>query len=341
MAPVNGDKERVESEARVVSLSRRGGSGDPAKCAQPGDSCGHHHWLTRLVGDPAEFFSGAWSDRPLLHRGHPSQFNDVFNIDSLMTLVSMGVLSGDRITLIKSGMGLPAWMYSSHRRRIGGTVEMIADSAKLRQLMQSGYSLKILDAHEISEGTFRLCSGLQAELSHRVRAAVFFTPPGSYALRPHYDSHDVIVMQVHGQKDWRIYDRHADSPGIPKNVPVQVGQTPVLEARLLDGDTLYVPRGFVHNAVATEQPSIHVAVGIERATVADLVKYAVDKLSSYPEFSRELAPGFAVRPADMSALLADGAISLTRQLAAAPALVELMTAFCRDWAAYLGTDGNG
>ena len=62
------------------------------------------------------------------------------------------------------------------------------------------------------------CQQLAAELGHPVQANAYVTPPQSQGFDDHYDVHDVFVLQVEGEKRWRIHApvherRCATSPG--------------------------------------------------------------------------------------------------------------------------------
>jgi hypothetical protein len=98
----------------------------------------------------------------------------------------------------------------------------------------------------------------------------------------HYDTHDVIVLQVLGEKRWRLWPgqpvpqptRRTPWPGgiEPEGEPVAVTMRP--------GDTLYVPRGVMHDAAAQDgsEPSLHVTVGLLEPSFATVLRLALDLL---------------------------------------------------------------
>jgi NAD(P)-dependent dehydrogenase (short-subunit alcohol dehydrogenase family) len=47
---------------------------------------------------------------------------------------------------------------------------------------------------------------LAADLGHPTQVNAYITPPSSRGFSPHYDVHDVFVLQVAGEKHWRIHE---------------------------------------------------------------------------------------------------------------------------------------
>jgi ribosomal protein L16 Arg81 hydroxylase len=123
-----------------------------------------------------------------------------------------------------------------------------------------------------------LCNDLQTIFPH-VYANSYLTPPNGHAVKAHADDRDVLVVQIIGQKTWRVYKK------VPVQFPFekeQVGKNGVevppsiqtggfcfgQEIVLIPGDVLYIPRGFVHEATTETinsgsfMPSFHATVAI-------------------------------------------------------------------------------
>ena len=123
-----------------------------------------------------------------------------------------------------------------------------------------------------------LCNGLQKSFPH-VYANTYLTPPNGHAVEAHADDRDVLVIQILGQKTWKVYKK------VPVEFPFeneQVGKngldvpSSTLEGDLCfgrelvlnPGDVLYMPRGFVHEATTETQqsgpyrPSFHATIAI-------------------------------------------------------------------------------
>ena len=133
--------------------------------------------------------------------------------------------------------------------------------------------------------------------SAHVQTNLYLTPPNAQGFKTHYDNHDVFVLQMEGEKSWRLYEKPIDTPfrgeafhcGVHKAAQLQ--QEFVLKA----GDCAYVPRGLMHDALTSgDAPSLHITVGLITRTWADLMLEAVSEVAlRTPELRRSLPPGFA------------------------------------------------
>jgi hypothetical protein len=113
-----------------------------------------------------------------------------------------------------------------------------------------------------------LCQALGHHFPHAF-ANMYLTPPNSQAVHPHSDDRDVLLLQIWGKKHWKVYG----SPQVLPYTDEQVGKRGVrlsreamgpetLDCLVEQGDVLYIPRGFVHEAHAHEAGSLHLTVAI-------------------------------------------------------------------------------
>lgn len=114
-----------------------------------------------------------------------------------------------------------------------------------------GWSVRFLRPHEHSA----MCAAVIRALEHcfacSCGANSYWTPPASQGFAPHYDDVDVFLLQLEGQKNWRLYppptdvdvlSRHSSEDYLPSQLPSTPSHTVTLQA----GDALYMPRGWVH-----------------------------------------------------------------------------------------------
>ena len=97
-----------------------------------------------------------------------------------------------------------------------------------------------------------------------MQANSYYTPRRSQGFAVHHDTHDVFVLQVAGEKHWRVYDPLLELPLKHQRWSTSLGEPgpAVLELTLRAGDTLYLPRGWLHDALTSETDSLHVTVGV-------------------------------------------------------------------------------
>ncbi|KAH9304706.1 hypothetical protein KI387_009110, partial [Taxus chinensis] len=85
-----------------------------------------------------------------------------------------------------------------------------------------------------------------------VGANLYLTPPSSQGLSSHYDDHCVLVCQLAGNKRWDIFPPENLLPRLYEPLSAvhnaQDDVSDLKEILLMEGDILYIPRGFPHAA---------------------------------------------------------------------------------------------
>lgn len=245
---------------------------------------------------PGTFFAEYFEKKPLLiKRAQPDYFGDLLGFDDIDRVVSTMGLAHPEINVTKSGGNITPADFAYETGQI--------DPVRVNQLHADGATVILSGLHERLPKLARYCRALEAVMSARMQTNIYMTPPGNQGFNPHYDSHDVLVLQIAGSKEWRIYGTPIELPlhdqGFQRGTDVgEETQRFVLEP----GDALYLPRGVAHDAVATDQTSLHVTTGLMFRTWADVLAEAViAKAYREPAMRRALPPGFANEGADLDA----------------------------------------
>jgi hypothetical protein len=153
-----------------------------------------------------------------------------------------------------------------------------------------------------------LCLRLEEQLDHGVKTNAYITAGQTAGFPPHYDTHDILVLQIAGEKRWRIFEPTIKLPVVSQPCEPKIfSPGPLLtEIELHAGDLLYLPRGYGHAATTPKSHSAHVTVGIHVYTWADVLKELDPSSARVEEFRKSLPPGFAsrveLRPAMMEHL---------------------------------------
>jgi len=108
------------------------------------------------------------------------------------------------------------------------------------------------------------------------------------ATNVHWDTHDVLVMQLKGRKRWRIYEPTHPLPvvnQISNERKDELTDAPVMDLELEQGSCLYVPRGWWHKVEpVVGYDTIHLAVAIHVPLILDyLIWAAANILPDLPE----------------------------------------------------------
>ncbi|GFG73656.1 cupin domain-containing protein [Mycobacterium botniense] len=190
------------------------------------------------------------------------------------------------VELFRSEPG-PAWAmrlvrgtekhHSDAYRRADGSLDL----DRVRNDFADGYTIVLDGIEQYVRAIASLTHSIEVELNFATKVNAYITPPGSQGFVAHYDAHDVLILQIQGSKIWHLYDGADVSPHqMQRRAPVNTAELPApTSLRLEVGDVLYLPRGRVHAAETTAQPSVHLTVGIHAPTLLTLVTRALYSLS--------------------------------------------------------------
>jgi hypothetical protein len=230
------------------------------------------------------FAAEHWGRAPLLTRAAEltGDFSDLLDAAAVDELVSEHGLRTPFARMAKDGEVLAAARFT----RGGGAGATINDQLaddRVLALVGDGATLVLQALHRTWPPLVRFASALSAELGHPVQVNAYITPPQNQGFAPHYDVHDVFVLQVAGRKHWTIHepvvrDPLSDQPWEQHKAAVagRAAEPPLIDTVLEPGDALYLPRGTIHAAKALGETSIHLTVGVHPITRHQLVRHLLD-----------------------------------------------------------------
>jgi len=239
----------------------------PSRHADSAHDLGALHSLIRPT-TATTFLRDFWDKAPALFH-QPAGFGHLISIADLDTLVG---LEGPR--------GESGFLRATRTTDTGSEERAIASPAGATSL-QALYGAWADGFTIIANGLQRkwpsiagFCRRLQAELRCPVGANLYSTPAGAQGFAAHFDTHDVFVVQLEGAKTWRVFRPMQELPLADADArvdPKKLGPLVKL-ATLIAGDVLYIPRGFIHDAVTAQTHSVHLTIGVNQARWVDLVK---------------------------------------------------------------------
>jgi hypothetical protein len=163
------------------------------------------------------------------------------------------------------------------------------------------------------------CRGLEAELGHPVQANAYYTPASAQGFAVHHDTHDVFCLQVEGEKRWLVYPPVLELPLKHQKYVPEMGEPgdPVLDVTMRAGDLLYLPRGWLHQAMTSDTASLHLTIGVNVFTWRDALREALDEAAGEEVELRRGVPPDGRSPDRLldalTARLAPDAVSLRRR----------------------------
>ena len=219
-----------------------------------------------------EFYGEYWEQKPLLIQpSAPNRFKGFLSLPSIKYMVSNYPLAYGRdinITRYDDIIG------EGVKRRVtldqlSDNDPVIADAKDVWANFESGNTIRLLCPHQYSDNVHCLLSTLEFELGCMIGANAYLTPSGeSQGFAPHYDDIEAFVLQLEGSKHWRVYAPLNKAEALPRVSSTDYTENdlkdvePVLDVLLSPGDVLYMPRGWIHQAVTTptNKHSLHLTI---------------------------------------------------------------------------------
>jgi len=251
-----------------------------------------------LTLDPVdrESFLAEYCDRrPLvLERTERGRFDAVLSDADVERLVCETALRSPAFRLVRDGAQLPLSGYTKDIPWRPGSFAGTAVVDRVAAEHAAGATLVLQALHLHHHPAALFCRGLEIALGWPVQANAYCTPPSAQGFAVHHDTHDVFVLQVSGHKHWRIYEPVVELPLKDQRwSSARTGDVgaPVHDIILRAGDTLYIPRGWPHEAAAADDASLHITVGLHPPTRLDAMRAALASCADDVEFRRALDAG--------------------------------------------------
>ena len=125
------------------------------------------------------------------------------------------------------------------------------------------------------------------------QANAYYSPPHSIGFERHWDTHDVFILQVEGEKTWELFDRPIMCPNdklTSKYSTKLSAQAKFIQKIMLKpGELLYLPQGAAHQVYTEDSESLHITLGIRQSTVEHLLMKSISQICKNDrEFQRSL-----------------------------------------------------
>ncbi len=246
------------------------------------------------------FFGDYWERQSLvIWRNEPGYFADLMSTTAIDHILSSTDLRLPAFRLVREGTQIPVSEYTRDIRVTTGTFAGLADLNHIYAEYQKGATI-VLQALERSwPPLIEFCKALEHFFGHPIQANLYFTPANAQGFAAHYDTHDTLILQVEGKKRWKVYDAPFPLPLAKQKYSrdeIKYGE-PQFDLTLNAGDTLYMPRGVIHEALTSDSYSLHITIGIKVWTwldaVSRMVAQALTECEQEIAFRRSLPLRFA------------------------------------------------
>jgi bifunctional lysine-specific demethylase and histidyl-hydroxylase NO66 len=248
--------------------------------------------LTLAPVEASEFLADHWERQPLVvARDDPRRFRHILAPEDVEKLVCETRIRAPGFRLVKEGAQLPLAGYTEDIAWRPGSFSGTPVVERVAEELARGATLVLQALHLHWPAAALYCRGLEAALGCPVQANAYLTPATSRGFAVHHDTHDVFVLQVSGRKRWRVYEPLVELPLKQQRWSPRLGDpgAPIDEFTLEAGQTLYLPRGWPHEATTSDDESLHLTIGLHPTTRMDALRMALDSCADDPEFRRSLA----------------------------------------------------
>jgi JmjC domain len=231
-------------------------------------------------------------------RDEEGRFHDLLTIAEVERRVTAGGLRHPAFRVVKEGATIGLGDYAEDipwtPTSFSGTarVERVADE------FERGATIVLQALQYQHQPLAEFCRELERELGHTAQANAYYTPASAQGFKVHHDTHDVLCLQVEGEKRWLVYAPVLELPLKHQKYTSEMGEPGelLMDITMRAGDTLYLPRGWLHQAMTSDTPSLHLTVGLNVATWRDAVRTALDEVAEEDVRFRQGVGSEAVAP---------------------------------------------
>ena len=243
---------------------------------------------------PEEFLA-RYHGKAMLHvPGTPDKFANLMSWAKLNALLDMDVWSAATLKMVLDRQNVPPEAYCARGTSRDGQPVLKPKVDRVMALVRQGASLVCDKIETLTPELGALARLLSESLGGRVGMNLYCSWERHQAFNAHFDTHDVFVFHVEGEKTWNIYEGRIDNPvehpafDMPlerrNELKGKVAKTLVLKP----GDFLYLPRGQFHEALATSPGSVHGTVAVNEPVGLDWLGGLIEMAVQDPAFRADL-----------------------------------------------------
>lgn len=222
-----------------------------------------------------EFFQTYWTKDFLHVCGQSDKFAHLFPWTVLNQALEEHRFEGHRLRLFKSGAKIAADRYMNG---------LYVNSGNLTSELSNGATLIFDSCDEVHPPLRALCVCLEKLFHRRVTANLYAGWRFDNGFDVHWDTQDVLILQVAGRKRWKIWPPTRNHPFrqdvVDTSPATRPAGEPFWDAILEPGGLLSIPRGWWHVAIPVDEPCLHLTVTIKSLNGIDLLHWLADHMKN-------------------------------------------------------------
>lgn len=236
----------------------------------------------------------SWPEEPMVFDRGSTELDRTVTSELLDHYIDTGCVPADEIALVKAGPSLHPDCHRTHGR---------TDPAKLRKLYEDGYTIRLGNLQRVVPFLADVAKSIQRETGYSNYLHAFLTPPRHQGLLHHWDQQMAVIAQIEGTKRWQLWRPEYPSPmreyqesfrvWNPDFIPKWEAAGPDVEVDLKPGQSLLLPRGWVHNphVLNSDERSVHLTFAIRERTPLWIAEKLIAAAIEDPAFRRVILPG--------------------------------------------------
>ena len=281
--------------------------------------------------EPADFFARYWDCTPFYMSGEAGRFAKVMTNQKFCEALFEAKLSDRKLNYLQKSIGNRKESLDFFIRKKATWTEALSMEQLARELHRGTLIYNAIQKAVPSAKSF--CRTIFPDFGCQMNINAYFSAgPEASAFDAHFDPQDVFILQIEGEKEWRLWERdRVTNPiaGFPELKSVAPPELPADETVLMTtGDLLYVPRGMWHwPRSLDDRPSLHLTLTLVMPKPSDILHWLTQTFSEDPTFRSSLPFSKHQPSMPVDDELLEKAIAFLSQKLASPDAKALATAY--------------
>lgn len=222
---------------------------------------GYKEIFCNLIAQTTDaFFKDCWETKPCLfvRKRSGTLLPQLFSKDTLLDVLSEQTISfSTNMTICR---------YVNKERTAKEIPGPYATREFVSKTFSDGYTTQFYQPQRFVDALHHINAGFEHTFGVLAGSSAYLTPAGAQGLAPHYDDVEVFILQTEGNKLWRVWERSNRFQRLPEQCSFDIPRDELpekfTEIVLHEGDVLYLPRGTIHEAAATDAFSTHITISV-------------------------------------------------------------------------------
>ncbi len=277
-----------------------------------------------------DFFNQYWDREPVHVAGVQGRFDSVMRVQDFERALFEAKLGSPNLRFLQKSIGGRSESLDHFLRKKAAwaqpqTCEQLASELRRGTLVYVAIENAVESVKSLGRSIF---SDLKSQITTN---AYFSAGAEASAFDAHFDPQDTFILQLEGEKEWRLWERERVPNPISGHPDWKTLAPPALPADetilMTPGDLLYVPRGMWHWPRSLgDAPSLHLTVTVVMARPMDVLIWLTEEMSNDPRFRASLPFAAQQNGGDVAGQAIRAALEHIAQKVASPDASALATA---------------